>query len=430
MTAPTAKTTVIVGAQWGDEGKGKITDFFAGESDYVIRFQGGNNAGHTVIVDNHTYKLHLIPSGVLYKRPVSIIGNGVVIDPRVLLEEIQYLRDKGIDPNLKVSDRAHVILPYHIIMDEVLTGHQGKLAAGSTKRGIAPVYADKMYRHGIRIIDLLDPEIFEEKLSKSFAFHKHVIEKGLGGNLDVGQSEIFDEYCSLGEQLKPYITDTAVELYQAQQAGKSILFEGAQGMSLDVDQGIYPHTTSSNTTAGQVSTGCGVTIRQLDRVIGIAKAYVSRVGVSPFPTELESAEADRLREKGQEFGTTTGRPRRIGWLDLVQLRQSLRVNGLTEIALTKLDVLCGFDEIPVCTAYEINGNTVTEMPAGLRAYRDAKPIYEILPGWGDIDHNCLEKGYTALPESLRRYIDFIEDELHIPVSIASIGPQRHETLIR
>ena len=430
MTEHPSKITAIVGAQWGDEGKGKITDFFAGEADYVVRFHGGNNAGHTVVVDNKTYKLHLIPSGVVYGEPMSIIGNGVVVDPKVLLDEIAYIKDKGIEPKLMVSDRAHVIMPYHIVLDGVLSGHQGKLAAGSTRRGIAPVYADKMYRNGIRMIDLLEPEIFSEKLEKGYGFAKGLIEKSLGGTLKITQNEIFDSYCSYGQKLKDYITDTALELYNAHKTGKAILFEGAQGISLDVDHGIYPYTTSSNTAAGHISTGTGVSFRDIDRIIGVVKAYLSRVGEGPLPSEINGGDAHMLREKGNEYGTTTGRPRRVGWLDLVQIRQAVRVNGLTEIALTKLDILNGFKELSICVAYKINGQKIMEMPASLNQFRKSIPVYETLPGWGDLPSDILDSGYDALPSTMREYIAFIERAVECPVKIISIGPQRHETILR
>ena len=430
MTEHPSKITAIVGAQWGDEGKGKITDFFAGEADYVVRFHGGNNAGHTVVVDNKTYKLHLIPSGVVYGEPISIIGNGVVVDPKVLLDEIAYIKEKGVEPKLMVSDRAHVIMPYHIVLDGVLSGHQGKLAAGSTRRGIAPVYADKMYRNGIRMIDLLEPEIFSEKLEKGYGFAKGLIEKSLGGTLKITQNEIFDSYCSYGQKLKDYITDTALELYNAHKTGKAILFEGAQGISLDVDHGIYPYTTSSNTAAGHISTGTGVSFRDIDRIIGVVKAYLSRVGEGPLPSEINGGNAHMLREKGNEYGTTTGRPRRVGWLDLVQIRQAVRVNGLTEIALTKLDILNGFKELSICVAYEIDGQKIMEMPASLNQFRKSIPVYETLPGWGDLPSDILDSGYDALPSTMREYIAFIERAVECPVKIKSIGPQRHETILR
>ena len=430
MPINTSKITAIVGAQWGDEGKGKITDFFAGESDYVVRFHGGNNAGHTVIVEGNTFKLHLIPSGIIYGGPMSIIGNGVVVDPKVLLEEIEYIEGKGIDPKLMVSDRAHVIMPYHIELDGALSNHQGDLAAGSTRRGIAPVYADKMFRNGIRIIDLLEPDVLMEKLTKGYSFAKGIIEKALSKKIESSIEEIFDSYCSYGERLKPYITDTSVELYNAYKNNKSILFEGAQGISLDVDHGIYPYTTSSNTAAGHISTGTGVSFRDIGRIIGVVKAYLSRVGESPLPSEIHGNEAEALREKGGEYGTTTGRPRRVGWLDLVQVRQAVRVNGLTEIALTKLDVLSGLRSIKVCVSYDVNGENILEMPASLSQYRLAKPVYESLPGWDSLPDEIWEKGFGVLPKTLKEYIKFVEDQIDCPVKLISVGPQRHETILR
>jgi adenylosuccinate synthase len=430
MPFNTSNITVIVGAQWGDEGKGKITDFFAGESDYVVRFHGGNNAGHTIIVDGTTFKLHLIPSGIVYGEPMSIIGNGVVVDPKALLDEIAYVKERGIDPKLMVSDRAHAIMPYHIAMDGALSEHQGGLAAGSTRRGIAPVYADKMFRNGIRMIDLLEPIVFREKLEKGYAFAKGIIEKALNQTLDISIDEIFDTYVDYGKQLASYINDTSIVLYKAHKSGKSILFEGAQGISLDVDHGVYPYTTSSNTAAGHISTGTGVSFRDINRIIGVTKAYLSRVGESPLPSEIHGEEAKMLRDKGGEYGTTTGRPRRVGWLDLVQVRQAVRVNGLTEIALTKLDILNGFDTLPVCVAYDVGGKRINEMPASLTEYRNAKPIYQSLPGWGDLPENIWDKGFDAMPETLKDYIAFIEREVDCPVKIVSVGPQRHETIIR
>ena len=425
-----SKITAVVGAQWGDEGKGKITDFFASNCDYVVRFHGGNNAGHTVIVNGNTFKLHLIPSGIIYGEPISIIGNGVVVDPKVLLDEIDYIKNKGIKPKLMVSDRAHVIMPYHIALDSALSGHQGTLAAGSTNRGIAPVYADKMFRNGIRMIDLLEPQVFQEKLEKGYSFAKGLMEKSLGVDFPITVDEIFSQYIEYGIKLNEYIFDTALELYNAHLKGKSILFEGAQGISLDVDHGIYPHTTSSNTAAGHISTGTGVSFRDIDRIIGVVKAYLSRVGKSPLPSEIHGDEAKALRDKGQEYGTTTGRPRRVGWLDLVQVRQAVRVNGLTEIALTKLDILSDFESLPVCIGYDVDGTLIKEMPASLTQYRKAKPVYHTLLGWENLPENIWDKGYDVLPQALKDYINFIEHEVDCPVKIVSVGPQRHETITR
>jgi len=430
MSLNGSKVTVVVGAQWGDEGKGKITDYFARQADYVVRYHGGNNAGHTVIVDGSEYKLHLIPSGVLYDHPVSVIGNGVVIDPNALLKEIDYLNNKDIKPQLHISDRAHVIMPYHKQMDAALTNHQGKLAAGSTMRGIAPVYADKMFRHGIRIIDLIDPDILNEKLKKAYQFNSNLINAISDQVIKEDEKSIFNEYIEYGKQLSPYIKDVSLELYHAQQNGKAILFEGAQGISLDVDHGIYPYTTSSNSIAGNIATGTGVSFRDINRIIGVTKAYISRVGIGPLPTELPVEQGDYLRKKGKEYGTTTGRPRRVGWLDLVQVRQAVRVNGLTEIALTKLDILSDNGDLSVCTSYNINDQQEQEMPASLYKFRSAEPVYQTLPGWGKLSDDMAEKGYDSLPKNLKHYVKFIEDQVSCPVTIISIGPERHQTIIR
>jgi len=426
--------TTIVGAQWGDEGKGKITDYFAEHVDYVVRFHGGNNAGHTVIVGDEVYKLHLIPSGVLYPNVVSIIGNGVVVDPGVLLQEIQQLKDRGIQPNLKISERAHVILPYHIAMDEALSGHQGALGAGSTKRGIAPVVADKMYRHGIRIGDLLEPELFREKLEKAYKFNVDIITKVFNIPFPQTMEEIFTAYCEFGKQLAPYISDTALLLHSAYKDGKKILFEGAQGMSLDPDHGMYPHTTSTNNVAGYASVGSGLGHNHEAKIIGVVKAYVSRVGVSPFISELTDDLGNQIREKGHEYGTTTGRPRRVGWTDMVQIRQAVRTSGLTDIAMTKLDILGGFSEIKLCVAYDIDGTRVEEMPASLTKIRKAEPIYESFAGWKDYSDDEYDQmvadGFDALPETMKTYIARIEQLADCNVSIVSLGPKRTQTIVR
>ena len=430
MSLKEGRITVIVGAQWGDEGKGKITDYFAGESDYVVRYHGGNNAGHTVIVNGSKYKLHLIPSGVLYNHPISVIGNGVVIDPNALLTEIKYLKNKGIHPRLNISDRSHIIMPYHKQMDAVLTNHQGTLAAGSTMRGIAPVYADKMFRHGIRMIDLTEPDILKEKLYKACQFNRKLINAISEQDIQIDEKLIYKDYLQYGKKLSTYIKDVSLELYVAQQNGKAILFEGAQGISLDIDHGIYPYTTSSNSIAGNIATGTGVSFRDIDRIIGVTKAYISRVGIGPLPTELSVEQGDYLRKKGKEYGTTTGRPRRVGWLDLVQVRQAVRVNGLTEIALTKLDILSDNGDLSVCTSYNINGQQEQEMPASLYRFRSAEPVYQTLPGWGQLSDDMAEKGYDSLPKNLKHYVKFIEDQVSCPVTIISIGPERHQTIIR
>ena len=426
--------TTIIGTQWGDEGKGKITDYLARDFDYVVRFHGGNNAGHTVVVDDKTYKLHLLPSGVLSPGTISMIGNGVVIDPKVLLQEIMEFKKSGITPYLKISERAHVIMPYHLAMDSGLSGAQGQLAAGSTGRGIAPVYADKVYRHGIRIGDLLDPTLLKEKLTKAYNFNTQILTKIFRLPFDKTIEEIFQEYLEYGKKLAEYITDTELELYNAYTQGKSILFEGAQGMSLDPDHGMYPHGTSSNNVAGYAEVGSGVGLNCKGQIIGIMKAYVSRVGQSPFVTELKDEVGNTIREKGKEYGTTTGRPRRIGWLDLVQIRQSVRTSGLTEIAMTKLDVLGGLKELKICMAYEIDGQIYTEMPASLSKIRSAKPVYQTLPRWENLNDEqykkLIEEGYESLPKNMRQYIEFIEKKINCPISFISLGPQRKQTIIR
>jgi adenylosuccinate synthase len=428
------KLTAIVGAQWGDEGKGKITDFFAGSADYVVRFQGGNNAGHTVVANGETYKLHLIPSGVLYPEAVSVIGNGTVIDPKVLIEELERLEARGLTFNLKISERAHVIMPYHIAMDEAISGHQGVLGAGSTKRGIAPVCADKSYRHGIRIGDLLEPEFLKEKLEKAYSFNVNILTKVFEVEFSPTFDEVYQNALAYGEKLRKYISDTELELFKAFKNGKTILFEGAQGMSLDLDHGMYPHTTSTNNIAGHMSVGTGVGFNSPARIIGVVKAYVSRVGNSPFLTELTNETGDTLREKGNEYGTTTGRPRRVGWLDLVQVRQSVRCSGLTDIALTKLDILAGMEKIKVCVAYEIDGELVTEMPSSVALLRRARPLYKTLSGWdamtSEETKDFVRDGYDSLPPRVKEYIEFIEQETLCRVSIVSVGPGREETIVR
>jgi len=400
--------------------------------DYVVRFHGGNNAGHTVVVGDKVYKLHLLPSGVVSPHVTSIIGNGVVVDPKVLLEELNNFIVDNPKPKLLVSQRAHVIMPYHIAMDEALSGHQGSLGAGSTKRGIAPVYADKAYRHGIRIGDLLEPEILKEKLDKAYKFNVDMLQKVFDFEFSTPKEDIYAEYLEYGKKLKEYIYDTELELAMAYKFGQNILFEGAQGMSLDPDHGMYPHTTSSNNVAGYCEVGAGVGLNCEKRILGIVKAYVSRVGNSPFTTELLDETGDFIREKGFEYGTTTGRPRRIGWLDLVQVRQTVRTSGLTEMAVTKLDVLAGMEEIKVCVAYSIDGKMVTEMPASLEAMRKAKPVYTSFPGWEDFSPEEKERikkeGFKSLPETMQKYLKFLEEQAGCKVSIASFGPDRSETI--
>lgn len=428
----TWQTLMIVGAQWGDEGKGKIVDYFAKDVDYVVRFQGGNNAGHTLVVDGEVYKLHLIPSGVLYKNKRIVLGNGMVIDPEVLVSEMDSFTDRGIKLNMLISDRAHIIFPFHILMDGMIDEYKGKLGAGTTRRGIGPCYADKAERFGIRMVDLLDKKIFKEKYDKLFDLKMNTFKRLYRQKVDLNKNDIFNHYWKLGQKLKKYVGDVSVELNDAMDKGQTILFEGAQGTMLDNDHGVYPHTTSSNTIAGGVCTGAGVGPTKIDRVIGVVKAYLSRVGSSPLPTEGNAKEAAHLREKGQEFGTTTGRPRRCGWIDLVQLRHAVRVNGLTSLAITKIDVLGGLKRIPICVNYKLGNKIISHMPASLDVFRKCKPVYKYIPGWQDLTEEdfalIVKKGYNALPKNMKKYIKIIEQEIKVPVELISVGPDRKATI--
>jgi len=424
-------TVTVVGAQWGDEGKGKITDYFAERSDFIVRFQGGNNAGHTIVLGEEEYKLHLIPSGILRSDKKAVIGNGVVVDPKVLLEEINKLKDRGIDAdNLVLSDRAHLIMPYHLAMDELEERLKKGFSAGTTKKGIGPCYSDKVARFGIRVTDLYNPEVFKDKLSVIVPI-KNKIFKGLGEDVEFGVEDIFEEYLEYGQKLKRYVSDTSVILYDAYQEDKNILFEGAQGTHLDIDHGVYPYGTSSNTVSAGSSIGTGLGPKFIDEVIGVTKAYTSRVGTGPFPTELKDETGKHLREKGKEFGTTTGRPRRCGWLDMVMVKFSVKINSLTSIALTKLDVLEGLKEVKVCTHYRYEGEDIHHSPADIEKLSDVEPIYRSFKGWDNIDWDKIsEKGYDHLPEEVKEYIKFIEDETKIPVDLISIGPKREQTIER
>ena len=417
--------TVIIGAQWGDEGKGKITDFFAAQSDYIVRFQGGNNAGHTIILDDRTLKLHLIPSGVLHPNCKLVIGNGVVIDPRVLINEIDMLKKEALGVNLLISDRAHLIMPYHVDIDHHLTALQDDLAAGSTRSGIAPVYADKMYRHGLRIIDLFNKDVFAKRLKKSFMFNKKLVENVFEEKFDYSYDIILNQYLKYGETIKPYVANVAQELSEADIKGKAILFEGAQGACLDVDHGLYPFTTSSNVVSGQAEAGSGIGLNRKKRVVGIAKAYLTYVGRGPLPTEITPPLEDQIREVGQEYGTTTGRARRIGWIDLVQLKYANQLNGFTELILTKVDVLTGLPKIKLCIGYEINGKKIDYVPADLESFAQIKPIYETLPGWESLPEHI--KNIGECPLELKSFIKKIEEFTGNSISLISYGPDRNQT---
>ena len=417
--------SVIIGAQWGDEGKGKITDFFSAQSQYVVRFQGGNNAGHTIILDDKTLKLHLIPSGVLHPKCKLVIGNGVVIDPSVLIREIDLLKKEGLGVNLLISDRAHLIMPYHVDIDHHLTALQNDLAAGSTRSGIAPVYADKMYRHGLRIVDLLNENIFAKRLKKSFTFNKKLVENVFGEKFEYSYDSILKQYLEYIKIIKPYVGNTTKELSSAEKAGDSILFEGAQGACLDVDHGLYPFTTSSNTIAGQIEAGSGVGLNRSKRIVGIAKAYLTYVGRGPLPTEIKPPLEDKIREVGQEYGTTTGRARRIGWIDLVQLKHANQLNGFSELILTKVDVLTGLPEVKLCVAYEVDGEKIDHVPSDLEVFNKIKPVYETLGGWASLPKKI--NSFDECPPELQVFIKKVEELTGTSISLVSYGPDRNQT---
>lgn len=419
---------VVVGAQWGDEGKGKMTDYLAESADVIVRFQGGNNAGHTVEVDEQQYKLHLIPSGILYKDKLNVIGNGVVVDPRALFKEIDYLKELGVDvtpERLIVSDRAHIIMPYHIEIDKLSEKMKGSHSIGTTFKGIGPCYTDKFERTGIRVCDLIDNKIFKEKLKRNLEIKNKYIKEVLNGE-ELNFEDIFNEYNNLSKRLEAFVRDTSVEIFNNIKNKKNVLFEGAQGMLLDIDYGTYPYVTSSNTTSCGVTSGAGIGPNLINEIIGIAKAYTTRVGKGPFPTELDDDIGDWIRQKGHEYGVTTGRSRRCGWLDAVILKNSARVNGLTSFTITKIDTLAGLDKVKLCVAYELDGERISYFPASLEKLARCKPIYEEFDGWGEeIEHI---KNYKDIPENVKKYIRRIEELTETTVSIISVGPKRNQTI--
>jgi adenylosuccinate synthase len=417
---------VLLGAQWGDEGKGKATDILGDRVKYVVRYQGGNNAGHTVVIGDQKYALHLLPSGILTPTCIPVIGNGVVIDPAVLLGEIRGLNERGVDTsNLKISTNAHLITPYHRTIDKVSERFLGKAKIGTTGRGIGPAYADKINRIGIRVQDLFDTSILRQKIEGALKDKNQVLVKVFNRKgLEI--DEILKEYLEYAEILKPYVTDTSLLLNQALERGENILLEGSQGTLLDVDHGTYPFVTSSNPTAGGASTGSGIGPTKISRVIGIVKAYTTRVGSGPFPTELFDEDGEKLRSIGGEVGVTTGRARRCGWYDAPIARYAVRINGLTDFFLTKLDVLTGWEKIPVCVAYEIDGRRVEELPASQSDFHHAKPIYQYLPGWSE-DISKARK-LSDLPINAQGYIKFLEKISGAPMSAIGIGPGRDETI--
>ncbi len=420
--------TIVLGAQWGDEGKGRVVDYFAESADYVVRYQGGNNAGHTIVVGEQRFALSLIPSGVMYPHCTPVIASGLVVDPKVLLEEIDMLAERNLDPSrLRVSSNAHLIMPYHRKLDAVMERYLGRNKIGTTKKGIGPAYTDKYARQGIRVQDLFDPRIFADKVEVALE-EKNKILTRVYNQLPMDPQKIIDEYLEYADRLLPYVTDTSLLLAEALARGDEVLFEGAQGTLLDIDHGTYPFVTSSNPTAGGAIVGSGIGPKAIDRVIGVAKAYISRVGTGPFPTELHDETGDRMIELGGEYGTVTGRRRRCGWLDLVALRYAVRVNSLTEIFLTKLDILSAFDTIKVAVGYRSLGESYDEFPRQQRVLYNCTPVYETLPGWSTDISGVRE--YDELPKEARAYIEFIEERVGVPVSWISVGPERHQLVCR
>ncbi|MDS0527908.1 adenylosuccinate synthase [Clostridium sp. SHJSY1] len=419
---------IVLGAQWGDEGKGKMTDYLAEEAEVVVRFQGGNNAGHTVEVGDRQYKLHLIPSGILYNDKLNVIGNGVVVDPKALFEEIGYLENEGVKvtpEKLIISDRAHLIMPYHKLLDKLKEEARGKNDIGTTGKGIGPCYTDKIERCGIRVCDLLHEDVFEEKLRENVAVKNSYITKVYGGEaLDV--EEILNDFKEYAKKIRLFVKDTSVQVYNDIRANKNVLFEGAQGMLLDIDHGTYPYVTSSNTTAGGVSNGVGIGPNLITNAVGIAKAYTTRVGKGPFPTELNDEIGEWIREKGHEYGVTTGRSRRCGWLDLVIVKSAKRVSGLTSLAVTKIDTLAGLEKIKVCVGYKFNNEVLDYFPASLEDLAKCEPIYEEFDGWDESVADA--RSYNELPENAKKYLKRIAEFTETKISIVSVGPKRDQTM--
>ena len=419
---------IVLGAQWGDEGKGKMTDYLAEEADVVVRFQGGNNAGHTVEVGDRQYKLHLIPSGILYDNKLNVIGNGVVVDPKALFEEIGYLEKEGVKvtpEKLFISDRAHLIMPYHRVLDILKEKARVKNDIGTTGKGIGPCYTDKFERCGIRVCDLLHEDVFEEKLRENIKMKNEYITKVLGGEA-LDAEEILVQYKQYAEKIGPFVKDTSVKVYDSIKEDKTVLFEGAQGMLLDIDHGTYPYVTSSNTTAGGVSNGIGVGPNMITNAVGITKAYTTRVGKGPFPTELENETGEWIRTKGHEYGVTTGRSRRCGWLDLVIVKSAVRVSGLTSLAVTKIDTLAGLDKLKVCVGYKFNGEIIDYFPASLEDLAKCEPVYEEFDGWDDSVADA--RSYDEIPENAKKYLERISEFTGTRISIVSVGPKRDQTM--
>ncbi|MFZ7102943.1 MAG: adenylosuccinate synthase [Peptococcaceae bacterium] len=418
---------VLIGAQWGDEGKGKITDYLAQRADVVVRYQGGNNAGHTVVVGDQEFKLHLIPSGILYPGTICIIGNGVVIDPKVLIKELEYLKSKNIEiNNLRISERAHLIMPYHVRLDELEEERKGVNKIGTTRKGIGPAYMDKSARVGIRVVDLLDKEEFSEKLKGNLQSKNNLLERVYDVQ-GFDFREIYEEYLGYAEQIKHLVADTSVIIHDALDEGKNVLFEGAQGTLLDLDHGTFPYVTSSHPVAGAACIGAGVGPTDISKVIGVVKAYTTRVGEGPFPTELTAEMGDYIRTAGHEFGTTTGRPRRCGWLDCVILRYAARVSGLDSIAITKLDVLDQVEKIKVCVGYKYDNQELKNFPSSLKVLAKCEPIYEELDGW--MEDTTHVRTFAELPENARKYVERVSELIGVKAAIIAVGPKRVQTIV-
>ncbi|WP_026326867.1 adenylosuccinate synthase [Paenibacillus ginsengihumi] len=418
-------TVVVVGTQWGDEGKGKITDFLAESAEVVARYQGGNNAGHTILINGKKYKLTMVPSGIFYSDKVCVIGNGMVVNPGALIQEIEYVHENGFSTaNLKISDRAHVIMPYHLVLDGLEEERKGENKIGTTRKGIGPCYMDKAARNGIRMADLMDAEEFERKVRHNVK-EKNVLIEQVYGSKGLDADSIIKEYLEYAEKLRPYVTDTSVVLNDLIDAGRKVLFEGAQGVMLDIDQGTYPFVTSSNPSAGGVCIGSGVGPSKIQQIIGVAKSYTTRVGDGPFPTELLDETGDWIRERGNEYGTVTGRPRRVGWFDSVVVRHARRVSGITGLSLNSLDVLAGLETVKICTAYKYRGELIEHYPASLKMLSECEAVYEELPGWSE-DLGGVRR-LEDLPANARRYVERVSELTGIPIAIFSVGRNREQT---
>ena len=420
-------TTVVLGAQWGDEGKGKVTDFFASSADYVVRFQGGNNAGHTIVVGDEKLALSLTPSGVLYPDCIPVIGSGCVVDIGFLRQELEMLNSKNVNTEkLAISPNAHIIMPYHKLLDELIEESLGENKIGTTKKGIGPCYADKIQRNGIRIQDLLDDEIFEEKVKKNVEDKNQLLTK-IYNKDPLNPAEIINEFKAYKDLISNHVEDTSLLISNALKENNNILFEGAQGTLLDIDHGTYPFVTSSNTSSGNAATGSGVGPLNIDKIVGVTKAYISRVGSGPFITEQDNEIGDYLIEKGSEFGVVTGRRRRCGWLDLISLKYSVRVNSLSELFITKLDVLSGLEELKLCISYQNGQETINDYPYEQNMLYSAKPVYETYEGWTE-DITSV-KNFDDLPENAKKYIKAIEKYIQIPITFISVGPERNQNIV-